>query len=242
MNDGSMGEMPPSTRVRRGFSAATASVASLIMPANLVHPGSISKSQCDLLFGSFQNITASITLNLLQLVRRIEHAAVVHAPANEDLCFRMRNDFEVRATQHRFETRTIWYPPVRRIATETLLDEIHLRKLPILKDLLLPKLVIVFHFRDELTATQHRLDHQQVFHRVLVQHIERQQRMPQVIQNAEKQNQIKLLPQFMKLINGKATKIDLHATDVGRKPRLGQVSVVRVNADDSVGAAQLHLN
>src|SRR4051812_4222767 len=52
--------MPPSTRGSSGFSAATASAASVTIRENARHSGSCSKAQCDLLLGSFQNITASI--------------------------------------------------------------------------------------------------------------------------------------------------------------------------------------
>jgi hypothetical protein len=60
MNSGSIGEMPPSTLVSAGCSAAVAALAAATMLANVVQSGSISKSQWDMLFGSFQNITASI--------------------------------------------------------------------------------------------------------------------------------------------------------------------------------------
>src|SRR3954470_21630283 len=60
MNPGSMGEMPPRTRGRAGCARLTAAPAMLIISANFSQRGSISKSQWDLLFGSFQNMAASI--------------------------------------------------------------------------------------------------------------------------------------------------------------------------------------
>ena len=60
MKFGSIGEMPPSTRGRPGASAAIASPASRHMRAKRDQSGSSSGSQCDLLFGSFQIIAASI--------------------------------------------------------------------------------------------------------------------------------------------------------------------------------------
>src|SRR5688572_18377325 len=60
MNAASIGEMPPSTRNSAGFSTDTASAASVTMSAKVRHSGSTSNAQCDLLLGSFQNITASI--------------------------------------------------------------------------------------------------------------------------------------------------------------------------------------
>ncbi len=60
MKSGSIGLIPPSTRGSPGASAAIACPASLAISANTAQPGSFSKSQWDLLFGSFQIIAASI--------------------------------------------------------------------------------------------------------------------------------------------------------------------------------------
>ena len=60
MNRGSIGEMPPSTRGSLGSRPRSRRAASFTISANVSQSGSISKSQCDLLLGSFQNITASI--------------------------------------------------------------------------------------------------------------------------------------------------------------------------------------
>ena len=61
--------MPPSTRVSAGLSAFTAAAASCAICANLSQPGSSARSQCDLLFGSFQNLTASIMCGSLPACR-----------------------------------------------------------------------------------------------------------------------------------------------------------------------------
>src|SRR3954447_3331183 len=60
VNDASIGDMPPSTCLSDAFSARTASDASFTMSAYADQSGSSSRSQCDLLLGSFQNLTASI--------------------------------------------------------------------------------------------------------------------------------------------------------------------------------------
>src|SRR3954454_18219857 len=60
MKFGSIGEMPPSTRVTE-LSARTAWDAALTKSAYTFHPASTSKSQWDMLFGSFQSLTAAIT-------------------------------------------------------------------------------------------------------------------------------------------------------------------------------------
>src|SRR6185437_12252586 len=59
MNSGSIGEIPPSTRVMAGRSAAMAWQAPMIICAKAHQSGSCSRSQCERLFGSFQSMTAS---------------------------------------------------------------------------------------------------------------------------------------------------------------------------------------
>src|SRR5262245_8119310 len=59
MKLGSIGEIPPSTRGRSGFSLRMARAAAITILANNFHSGSILKSQCDKLLGSFHSITAS---------------------------------------------------------------------------------------------------------------------------------------------------------------------------------------
>lgn len=54
--------MPPITRKTCGVSALTASEAQRTLPEKVFHSESISKVQRGLLFGSFQNFTASILL------------------------------------------------------------------------------------------------------------------------------------------------------------------------------------
>ena len=55
-----MGDIPPRTRVTVEFSARTAAPASRVISAKRAHSGSSKGSQWDLLFGSFQILTASI--------------------------------------------------------------------------------------------------------------------------------------------------------------------------------------
>src|SRR5947208_14905229 len=51
--------MPPSTIFRLGLIFRMAPAAAIVISANIIHSGSIWKSQCDRLFGSFHSITAS---------------------------------------------------------------------------------------------------------------------------------------------------------------------------------------
>src|SRR3546814_9375957 len=63
----STGEVPPGTRCTRGFSAATAGAAVFAISAKASNSWSSSKSQWDLLFGSFQIITASSIFSVLAI-------------------------------------------------------------------------------------------------------------------------------------------------------------------------------
>src|SRR3546814_17688741 len=104
MNAGSIGDRPPSTRKMWGFSAAIAGPASVVIAANRSHSGSISGSQWDLLLGSFQILTASITIPLpLARPERIDRISTVGTPgqaAQTNFLFGMRQDFEPRHPQH----------------------------------------------------------------------------------------------------------------------------------------------
>src|SRR5689334_247585 len=101
MKAGSMGEMPPSTRVRAGRSALMASPARRAMAPNRFHSGSISKSQWDRLLGSFHSIAASTMLvGSRRGVGRLRLGQAGLVLAKEDLRLRMRLDGEARAAQH----------------------------------------------------------------------------------------------------------------------------------------------
>src|SRR6476620_1573706 len=104
MNFGSIGEIPPRTFGRAGFTCVTAAAAAFTMSEKIFHSGSSSKFQCDLLFGSFQNITASTMGHLL-----VEMATDVH------FLLGVIEDLVTRTAQHRLDTRSIWHPPICRV-------------------------------------------------------------------------------------------------------------------------------
>src|SRR5829696_2716329 len=117
MNLASMGEMPPSTFGREGFTCDTAAAAPFTISARIFHSGSSSKFQCDLLFGSFQNMTASTTGNLL-----------VEIAADVDFFLGVIANLEARAPQHGFHASSVRDPPIRRVAGVLSFDEMHSRK------------------------------------------------------------------------------------------------------------------
>src|SRR5690606_35488118 len=114
-NAGSIGEMPPRTRVSRPRSARIARPAAIAMPAKRDQSGSISKSQCDALLSSFQIITASTMRKLLV------------ANTEEDLVLRRGQDAQAGGAQHRLDAGAVRDPPVGRIAGVPLLDEVYER-------------------------------------------------------------------------------------------------------------------
>src|SRR5690348_12848624 len=129
IKQGSIGEIPPSTRRSPGRSAATARAAVFTMSPKIRHSGSIWKSQCERLFGSFQNITASIN-------RRPPSTDV-------DFLLGMGGDLEAGAAQHGFGRRAIRYPPVGLVARIAVLDEEHLREVRPVEDPGLGKRIVL---------------------------------------------------------------------------------------------------
>src|SRR5437867_2764701 len=174
MKLGSMGEMPPNTRLSPGFSAATAREAPLTMPAKIFQPGSRWKSQCERLFGSFQNITASITNPPL---------------ANEDFLLGTVDDLETGAAQHGFRAGAVRDPPVGVIARIRMLNEKHPGKRGPIEDFAIGERVVLFERLDFEAAAKQGLKDHRVLDYVLLKQIQRQQGVPQVIENAHEQHQ-----------------------------------------------------
>src|SRR5207302_9386477 len=85
---------------------------------------SSSKSQWDMLFGSFQNITESIMGGVHRSWFEVGEGGVA---ADEDLGLGMGHDGEAGAAQHRFDRRAIRDPPVGLVAGILVLDEMQFR-------------------------------------------------------------------------------------------------------------------
>src|SRR5712671_1046868 len=110
MKFASIGDIPPSTFKTAEFSEEIAWLESFTRSANKFQCGSISKSQWDLLFGSFQIITASTISCLLEILWVNEIFQRVSTLANVDLFFRMLDNSEAGAPQHSLDTCAIRYP------------------------------------------------------------------------------------------------------------------------------------
>src|SRR3954453_21432351 len=100
--------------------------ARIAISANRVQPGSSSRSQCDLLLGSFQILAASIMAGSPRRIDRAVGLRPLAAPAEIDLRFGMRRDGESGAAQHGLDAAAIWNPPVGRIVGVAVLDEVQL--------------------------------------------------------------------------------------------------------------------
>src|SRR5437870_6021657 len=80
--------------------------------------------------------------------------------ANPGFSFRMRDDSESAAAQHGFYRSVIGYPPVRRIVGIFLLDEVHRRKIGIVKNVFRPKRIVVSPLAHSFRSSNHGLKQQ----------------------------------------------------------------------------------
>src|SRR5215469_15913279 len=131
MKLGSMGEIPPSTSGRSGFSRRTARLAAVTISANILQSLSSLKSQWDRLLGSFHSITAStirhqsaMRKNCCGLLKRAREFVIQNVfPFLHDLrgttnpCFRLRVrlNFQARAAQHALHAAVVGNPPIGRV-------------------------------------------------------------------------------------------------------------------------------
>src|SRR5215472_7535077 len=159
MKLGSMGEIPPSTSGKSGFSRRTARLAAVTISANILQSLSSLKSQWDRLLGSFHSITAStirhqsaMRKTVFRLLKRACEFVIqnvfpflhdLSGTANPRFRLRVRLDFQARAAQHAFHGAVVRDPPVGRVPGVLVLDEIHAGEIRPLKDLFVPEVVIV---------------------------------------------------------------------------------------------------
>ena len=71
----------------------------------------------------------------------------------------------------------------------------------------------------------------EVFGHVLMNQVKRQQRMPQVIQHAHENHQIKTLRKGGDVPDGHAAEVDVEAGDFGGEAGLREVVLVGIDAD-----------
>src|SRR5438874_1574813 len=107
-------------------------------------------------------------------------------PTEEHLGFRMIHNIESGAAQHRFHAGAIWNPPVGRIAAVTFFDQIHLWKTWPFEHVRFRKFIIVLEQLNRFASTLEGLKNEEIGRDVLVNQVEREQRMAQMIKNPEK--------------------------------------------------------
>src|SRR5690349_17569501 len=124
MKIGSIGEIPPRTRGRVGCSALIACPAAMAISEKSFQSGSISGSQCDLLFGSFQIIAASIMESSFGWIDSFRAWRRRNMAANVNFGLRVTQDGKAGAAKHGFDAGCIRSPPVGRIVRVSVLDEV----------------------------------------------------------------------------------------------------------------------
>ena len=77
---------------------------------------------------------------------------------------------------------------------------------------------------------------------MLVDQVERQQRVAQVVEHAHEEHEVEALAQRADVVDGQLAELDVEPGDLGGEAGLGQVVVVEVDAEHALGAAPLHLD
>src|SRR5260370_20985505 len=162
----SMGEMPPSTRGNSGFSRRSVRVGAITMSENCFQAGSILKSQCDRLLGSFHSITAStihapgragVLKSAREFLFKDALAFFRYLAGKANPCFRLGMGFDLQAgaAQHCFHAAMVWNPPVCRISGILFFDEVHAGKIRAPKNVFVPEVIILVKFRARKRAAHH---------------------------------------------------------------------------------------
>ena len=105
----------------------------------------------------------------------------------------------------------------------------------------LEEIVVRLDAVDRRRAALKRLVHQEVARDMVVDQVERQQRMAQVVEHAHEEDDIEPLPQTRHIVHRQLSEIDFGAFDFRGEPGLRQVARVEVDADHPGGAAAFHL-
>ena len=88
----------------------------------------------------------------------------------------------------------------------------------------------------------HRLTDKQIADHVLANQIECQKRMPQMIENAQKQHDIEPLAEQSDVVRRHLGEFDFYADRLGGEASLPQIIGIEIDREDASGVAQLHLD
>ena len=171
---------------------AIASPAHRAMRENFDQSGSTSKSQCDLLLGSFHSITASIIRQSPARPPRArlrDRQLLVASPggraADKHFFFGIAFDHEPGTAQNRRCASAVGDPPVGVVTGIAMLDEGEPRESPGARTPPLPKTDSPPRpARQRGAAALQRLADKEIADDVVADQIERQQRMPKMIEHA----------------------------------------------------------
>src|SRR4051794_28157056 len=150
-----------------------------------------------------------------------------------DLDLGVADDREAGTAQHGFGTGAIRYPPIGRIVGIAVLDEMQPGIVWPVEWLDVPEIVILGDWARRRTASLHRLEDEHVSCDVLVDEVEGKQRMTQVIENAEKEDDVESLPERSDIVDGELAELDVELLHPGGKARLIEIGLVAVDAENA---------
>ena len=77
---------------------------------------------------------------------------------------------------------------------------------------------------------------------MLVDEVQREQRVPQVVEHAHEQHDVEALVEPTDLEHRQLAQLDVDAADLGGEAGLREVALVAVDAEHALGATALHLD
>src|SRR3954447_7047739 len=119
----------------------------------------------------------------------------------------MCRDLEAGAAQHRLDAGAIGNPPVGPVVRVLVLDKMQDGVARALKLIRAPEVIVLLQRQMGGASPLHGLEDQDSAGHMLVDEIERKERMAQVVENAEEQNDVELFPQC-------ANVVDRHAAEL----------------------------
>ena len=77
---------------------------------------------------------------------------------------------------------------------------------------------------------------------MLVDQVERQQRMAQVIEHAHEEHEVEPLAERADVVDRQLAELDVEPVDLGGEAGLREIVLVEIDAEHALGAAPLHLD
>jgi hypothetical protein len=112
----------------------------------------------------------------------------------------------------------------------------------LVEHVLLGERIVLLERQDLAPPALHALEHQRVLHGVLGEQVQREERVPEVVEHAHEEHEVEALAEEGHVIDRELQELDLHPRDLGGEARLREVARVGVDPDDAGGAAPLHLD